>query len=331
MFSITRRLIPNDGGLDLQHLRRFSKLVHVPHHVQAAITAAKSPPISSAENEGEELLLLVGSIESISKETLIKSMSPAHTLSSLITTQVPLLAPTSQEQATRWSAQFWPTVYKKSNPFGPHPSLISRAEEEFIGEVPKWMARATAAAQETRASGTGEGFGVVIVRRRDGVATPAAVAGDMRWLNWPRSTNGNPAAHSALRAIAMVANGLRRREQDVGLEVIPDDAGLFRDEPRGEVEICESTVDEDGYLCHDLEIYCTHEPCVMCTMAIVHSRFGRMVFGHQMPRTGGICADGELGHGLFWRKELNWTMLAWQWNDEEEDSKALGGEGDLHV
>jgi len=59
----------------------------------------------------------------------------------------------------------------------------------------------------------------------------------------------------------------------------------------------------------------------MCAMAIVHSRFGRLVFGKRMPATGGICADGELGHGLFWRKELNWTLLAWQW-----ESTLEGGE-----
>ncbi|KAI0991390.1 hypothetical protein K3495_g16797 [Podosphaera aphanis] len=67
-----------------------------------------------------------------------------------------------------------------------------------------------------------------------------------------------------------------------------------------------------GYLCHNLEIYCTHEPCVACSMALVHSRFGRVVFAQQMPRSGGLTADGVLGHGLFWRKELNWNMLAWQ-------------------
>lgn len=85
-----------------------------------------------------------------------------------------------------------------------------------------------------------------------------------------------------------------------------------------------------GYLCLDLEIYSTHEPCVMCSMAIVHSRFGRAVFRHRMSRTGGLCADGGLGHGLFWRKELNWTLLAWHLRVGDEQGER-GEEAEWHA
>lgn len=265
-------------------------------------------------------------MDSISKANLLNLTSPSYTPSAVIVTSVPLLAPTSQEQATRWTSLYWPTVYKKSNPFGPHPSLVSKAAEEFVDEIPKWMALAAAAARETRAAGSGEEVGVVVVRRRNGIAEPVAIAGDMRWLNWPRSTQGNPTAHAALRAIAMVADGLRRREAD-----FESDCGIFVDEPRGAAEQCDTPADENGYLCHDLEIYCTHEPCVMCSMAIVHSRFGRVVFGRRMTRTGGLCADSELGHGLFWRKELNWTLLAWQWDNESQDSTIQAAQDDLNA
>lgn len=52
----------------------------------------------------------------------------------------------------------------------------------------------------------------------------------------------------------------------------------------------------------------------MCSMAMIHSRFTRVVFERRMHNTGALTAEGLLGYGLFWRKELNWTMLAWQWN-----------------
>ena len=280
------------------------------------------------ENAATELLLIVGSVESISKETLMESISSIHSTLSIIIVPVPLLAPTSQEQATRWTKLFWPTVYKKSNPFGPHPSIISGAQKEIAADLEKWMTLAASAAQEAQATGSGEEVGVVVVKRQDGIAKAVAVAGDMRWVGWPRSSRGNATAHAALRAIAMVADSLRRREVDGGAATKPD-TSIFQDEPRGPVEQCENYVDEDGYLCTDLELYCTHEPCVMCAMAIVHSRFGRVVFGQRMPRTGGLCADGDLGHGLFWRKELNWTLLAWQWSDHDEVTTSRNGEEDL--
>jgi tRNA(Arg) A34 adenosine deaminase TadA len=94
-----------------------------------------------------------------------------------------------------------------------------------------------------------------------------------------------------------------------------DSRSIFWDRPSLEVEKghYDTSGNADGYLCHELELYCTHEPCVMCSMAIVHSRFGKVIFERRMRDTGGLCADGKLGHGLFWRKELNWTLLAWQW------------------
>jgi tRNA-specific adenosine deaminase 3 len=303
--------------------------------------------------------------------------------------QVPRLAPTSQEQATLWSSQYWPTVYKKSNPFGPHPSIVSRTEQEIHGEVEKWMDLASEVARQADGTGSGEAVGVVIVERKNGIGRPVGVAGDARWVDWPSKGPGNVTAHAALRAIAMVADGVKAANeseqttstvsasitqpepkadpadqcicigststlqletekiaaeqvtkagvesrpldsQEVIWNTNPDtdvtlmyagqekqvDAGnIFQDKPvlDAERDHCDLSGTVAGYLCHDLEIYCTHEPCVMCSMAILHSRFGKVIFQHRMPKTGGMCADGDLGHGLFWRKELNWTLLAWQW------------------
>lgn len=83
-------------------------------------------------------------------------------------------------------------------------------------------------------------------------------------------------------------------------------------------------------------------------MAILQSRFSGIVFGRRMRRTGGVSAEvgcieerigeqevgkeeegeeeeGERGtkkrngYGLFWRPELNWRMLGWRWDDDEEE------------
>jgi len=167
------------------------------------------------------------------------------------------------------------------------------------------------------------------------------LAADSRWLEGGRNDNiGNPMAHAALRAIAMVAQKLKKGRAKLivgdttcgaldeetifsGRPLLPDEIAVFNND----------NIPKDGYLCHGLEIYLTHEPCVMCSMALLHSRFGRVVFGQRMPMTGGLGSETRatplgaptLGWGLFWRKDLNWSMLAWQleWKSRGEDTSDL--------
>ncbi|BFZ65090.1 hypothetical protein YB2330_006253 [Saitoella coloradoensis] len=55
------------------------------------------------------------------------------------------------------------------------------------------------------------------------------------------------------------------------------------------------------YLCKDYIVLTTHEPCVMCCMALVHSRIRLLVYGRAVAGTGAV----ESTYGLHWRKELN--------------------------
>ncbi len=192
----------------------------------------------------------------------------------------------------------------------------------------------------------GEPVGAVIVD----CTTPAGaiavvVAGDARWHNSGQAIVGGPGnvmAHAVMRAIGLV--GRKRREllvaeyQSTNEQDCPD---RFTDKPLTELEhevYSKGTLAPGGYLCLDLELYVTHEPCVMCSMAILHSRFGKVVFGKRLPHTGGISADLDaapgnsetgtqgLGYGLFWRPELNWKLLAWQWVDNESPPVNLSDE-----
>ncbi|OWP03893.1 hypothetical protein B2J93_4835 [Marssonina coronariae] len=410
VLNLVRKLVPDDGGLDLQHLRRVAKLPDLPSQVQARLAARSAMPTSSTATVPQDLFLIAGPATAITFSELLVPLRSILGEAELFEADVPLLAPTSQEQASDWSSKYWPTVYKKSNPFGPHVSILSRAEEEMGGEVGGYMELAEGVARDADAEGCGERVGVVVVERSGGRGRVRAVAGDARWKGWRRGDGcGNVTAHAVMRAIGMVAGGLKARGDweaaarkhealvagetpmyDATIEpggfaatVSTAEAGLANAAPgrkqkildrcpaggnrgphlgvdpelptRPEAQIdrtndpyegpdeifndapllslekqhYEASGNENGYLCHELEIYCTHEPCVMCSMAIVHSRFGRVVFQRRMHETGGLCADGELGHGLFWRKELNWTLLAWQW--ESDDGEERDVEPCLHV
>ena len=77
----------------------------------------------------------------------------------------------------------------------------------------------------------------------------------------------------------------------------------------------------DGYLCSGLDLYLTHEPCVCCAMAMIHSRFRACIFEKRMPGSGALTArdrKDSLGYGLFWRRELNWRVMTFHYQEEAE-------------
>lgn len=112
---------------------------------------------------------------------------------------------------------------------------------------------------------------------------------------------------------------------------------------------------QGGYLCTDLDVYLTHEPCICCSMGLLLSRFRAVVF----PRSGrmvsgGLASEPVVGpvpveedkhknedgkdehddgsvereyYGLHWRKELNWRALGFEFVEEQgsaEGSAELG-------
>eukprot|EP01080_Neovahlkampfia_damariscottae_P008282 gene8282-107_t len=47
-------------------------------------------------------------------------------------------------------------------------------------------------------------------------------------------------------------------------------------------------INDDLYLCTGLDLYITHEPCAMCSMALIHSRINRVFYGVPNPTFGGL-------------------------------------------
>ncbi|UKZ82012.1 hypothetical protein TrVFT333_009793 [Trichoderma virens FT-333] len=309
VITLLRDMCPDGNANTLPHLRRCAKPSDLPAHLKTQlmndtpvgrqIHTAKSTWIyiivgEAKDFDQEELIELLSGVEGIEKEPFI-SLIP-----------VPLLAPTSQVQAAMWSSQFWPTVYRKNNPLGPHPGMVARGTEDIKHDTAIWMALAHRVALQAKEAGIGEAMG----------ATPPRGALIMG--------GNNPMSHCVLRAISMVAQKLVRYER-FATEQLTEYADLdfdaFQDTPLIELErecFNQEHPNRDGYLCHGLELYVTHEPCVACSMGVLHSRMGKAVFCNHMPRSGGLSSDdrpdgGGRGLGLFWRRELNWSLLAWEW------------------
>ena len=211
------------------------------------------------------------------------------------------------------------------------------------------MSLAKRAGEEASVATQGEPIGAVIVDRNQGEdGSVVAVAGDARWHHIDKANepgSGNVTAHAIMRAIGMVARKRRELLHEGPIrELDSEEWDLDRPLTVLEEELyTASPVARDGYLCLDLELYVTHEPCVMCSMAILHSRFSRVIFGQRMQRTGGLTAvkqnesgssinndDNGLGYGLFWRQELNWRHLAWQWVADDEPQTSISSR-DIHA
>lgn len=277
----------------------------------------------------------------------------------IVKTWVPALPPTSDLQAQEWSRQYWPTVYRKHNPFGAQPATFARAAAEMQDSVSTYMNLAREVAQSASGESIGQPVGVVVVDRSQPIAPSVVLAcHDARWYDFgsgcSRQSNGNVMAHAVMRAIGLIARK-RREVSETERDTTGSSGESFADIPLTDFEKTTyngSSIPLGGYLCLDLEFYITHEPCVMCSMALVHSRVGRVVFGERMTGTGGLTAgpayldgvepeqrEGEgkgtaeptgLGYGIFWRPSLNWKFLTWQWV-EQGPEKPTSNEGDWHA
>ncbi|KAK3719726.1 hypothetical protein LTR37_004263 [Vermiconidia calcicola] len=406
-------------SVDLQHLRRFAKPKYLPQHVigqrdlvkemyaiprawestplavmQAPATTVweySTPAKLRSSNRPPTLHLLICPVHVIALADLHSLLlervpfcssadSWAYPLQIKQVT-VPLLAPTSPEQADAWSSDYWPTFYRKTNPFGAHPATIAKAEDDLhrpatgnLG-VEEAMTLAKKAGIETQCRDYGIGPGCVIMERADNVTEIIAVAGDARQKpllggsgipGGQGGCNGNIMGHAVMRAVGMIG----RKRLRVATPLISrraakaernfENCGLDHDEkardaffldlpitPLEEQYFVKDNIKPDGYLCLRLEVFLTHEPCMMCSMALVHSRVGRVIFANRIPQTGGLTAEMirndtgpvGLGYGLCWRKELNWQFMCWEYiepknkdtGNVDQDNKAEAGGGELEL
>ena len=70
--------------------------------------------------------------------------------------------------------------------------------------------------------------------------------------------------------------------------------------------------EDDAYLCQDCDVVLTMEPCIMCAMALVHSRVKRVAFWHSDMEFGGF--GGRLA--LHQCQSLNHTVRVLQWQQK---------------
>lgn len=198
--------------------------------------------------------------------------------------KVPRFLPSTKDIALRWSSDYWPMSWK-GNPN--HQALLT-AEIEIDTERSLVQQLLYATKIEVQNDATFPLVTIIAKVTDDGTRSEIlASSGDSR--------DQHILNHSVMNAIKKIA--------DKEL-LLRESASSDRNEE----------VDKLGYLCHNLVVYTTFEPCVMCSMALVHSRIGRLVYLNERTESGGISSSYFLGD----RDGLNWKFDIWKWIGKEE-------------
>ena len=344
--SILRPILPTSPlNRSFGHLRRFTVWKYIPDHIKAAYGNG-----DNAATAGVVFLLLPPPLP-LQPEQVIPTALESHCdgrKPRIFHTLVPTETPANQAQAKEWSVKHWPTVYNPASqpltnapPLATLRSTITELETDDARHVDTYMGLAKTIADESYSTGLGKRVGAVIVDPSKN--SIVAVGGDRRWLKDGMINGsalpamGRPEHHALMRAIEFVAMAERNRRSmkasnaSITKEILgsltasevkhsmPPNPAQATDEETlvdqmGALQVS-STPRAGGYLCTGLDLYISHEPCVCCSMAMLHSRFRTCVFESSMPGSGGLSGEqdtGGLGYGMFWRRELNWRTLAFQ-------------------
>jgi tRNA(Arg) A34 adenosine deaminase TadA len=138
--------------------------------------------------------------------------------------------------------------------------------------------------------------------------------------------------HSTMRiALDMAQDAASRGEAPIGAAIYDPASGaviaaagnspISLNDPTAHAEILvlrEAASKLGNYRLTGLSLYVTLEPCAMCAGAISHARIGRLVYGAEDPKGGGVVHGARVFDQptCHWRPEVEGGVLA-------EESAAL--------
>lgn len=213
----------------------------------------------------------------------------------LVNVQVPSRAPLSAEEFDKWNYLVWPFAVPK--PHKKSTSLMVQSEKLFHESVLRdvvWpMVTCLSSSSDScigiAAAVVDPGTKQILAKavsscsRKNRIgAMPYSLVGcydseaDAVVLEHP--------VMSVLKHVSQRASGREPNESSLSLKQQRQQQQNAATDTK-----IETAHDASSYLASRLDVYVTHEPCSMCSMALVHSRVGRVFYTHRNP------ADGALG------------------------------------
>ncbi|KJE91356.1 hypothetical protein CAOG_08612 [Capsaspora owczarzaki ATCC 30864] len=237
---------------------------------------------SSSSLTSDQLLLGIKSL--LQSRGVADDKSQVLESLSLCVTDVPERIAANQQQHAAGNA-LWPLAHASALTAAKNSALAEMLfSDDELQRMDGYMDIAIAQAQAARAQGNSP-IGAVVVD--PATNTILASVGDC--------SREHTLAHAAMVAIARVADAQRQEylaALQQGENGAPASAEAGNSRPVAELP----------YLCTSYDLYITREPCVMCSMALVHSRVGRVFFGTPHPDMGGLAgarrihAEPKLNH-----------------------------------
>lgn len=281
------------SDLSMKHLKRVSR------RPQPSLD-------SSGESKGTLTMVAICSTNSTSLEQLISDMGAYHpSLAGLAPSRksVPASPARGQDQLTVksriWPITFSPTVVRPTDS-----STWSTAKAAWMMAG---IQRAISLARDAKNQGELP-VGVFAASPPEALwptidsfipPTP-----HLRASGWDTRTSANhPLKHASFNCIRNIAN-LRTQAPFANMQPTRNGA---------------------DYLLTSLTLFVTHEPCVMCCMALLHSRVREVVYVLPRKRGGGF----ESAFGVHGRRDLNHRYDVWRWSGAEGEVERLREE--LHV
>lgn len=185
-------------------------------------------------------------------------------------TSIPSCCPLTKEQSLDWSLSYWPIAWK-GNPNHRYLSSITLDPETEKQRISRLQELYSSQIDDA----TRDSTLAVIMVDEDSCERPV--------VETSSCDQGNPFEHAVMKAVGLVAKNER-------------DSRTQNKKFMG------------NYLCQGMAVYATHEPCVMCCMALVHSRISRITY-LQSSLAGGLESNYQLGD----MEGLNWRFDIWRW------------------
>ena len=202
--------------------------------------------------------------------------------------KVPKIGPSTKTLMLTWSEKYWPLVWRGN----PNDQILN----DYIFDMKEIRSILSQIAEESRKvmKNAGNEEVPVVSAFVNPKSGRVIISNDYRHSR-------SPLDHSIMVGINEVSKLEQTRRNRVR-----DGTASKEDLEQGET-----------YLCLDFDVYTTHEPCSMCSMALIHSRIKRCIFINPMKGSGALKPESGNGYCMHSNRELNSKYEVFQWVGED--------------